>query len=106
MDLDADPGGPKTYGSYGYGSRSATPDWTVYNFLEVSCYHACRGKTMVHEWAKLRWGVYEEHGYPGDPKFPMFFLKSTWTVNGPESKVVINLCLNEDPVGYEQVLGQ
>jgi hypothetical protein len=61
---------------------------------------------MVHEWAKLRWGVYEEHGYPGDPKFPMFYLKSTWTVNGPESKVVINLCLNEDPVGYEQVLGQ
>jgi hypothetical protein len=34
MDLDADPGGPKTYGSYGYGSRSATPDWTVHNFLE------------------------------------------------------------------------
>jgi hypothetical protein len=61
---------------------------------------------MVHEWAKLRWGVYEEHGYPGDPKFPMFYLKSTWTVNGPESKVVINLCLNEDPVGYEQVLGK
>ena len=22
-------------------------------------------QVLVHEWAKLRWGVYEEHGYPG-----------------------------------------
>jgi hypothetical protein len=58
---------------------------------------------MVHEWAKLRWGVFEEHGYPGDELFPMFFLKSIWTVNGPENKVVINLCANSDIVGYEQV---
>ena len=58
---------------------------------------------MVHEWAKLRWGVYEEHGYPGDSKFPMFYLKSTWTVNGPENVVMVNLCLNEELVGYEQV---
>ena len=69
-------------------------------FGSCPCY---RGKTMVHEWAKLRWGVYEEHGYPGDTKFPIFYLKSTWTVNGPENRVVINLCLNSDPVGYEQV---
>ena len=33
------------------------------------------GKVLVHEWAKLRWGVYEEHGYPGDKQFPMFFYK-------------------------------
>ena len=33
------------------------------------------GKVIVHEWAKLRWGVFEEHGYPGDPQFPMFFYK-------------------------------
>jgi hypothetical protein len=23
-------------------------------------------KLFVHEWAKLRYGVFEEHGYPGD----------------------------------------
>ena len=33
------------------------------------------GKVIVHEWAKLRWGVFEEHGYPGDSQFPMFFYK-------------------------------
>ena len=31
---------------------------------------------MVHEWAKLRCGMNEEHGYPGDSKFPMFYLNS------------------------------
>ena len=33
------------------------------------------GKVVVHEWAKLRWGVFEEHGYPGDTRFPLFFYK-------------------------------
>ena len=33
------------------------------------------GKVVVHEWAKLRWGVFEENGYPGDQQFPMFFYK-------------------------------
>ena len=33
------------------------------------------GKVVVHEWAKLRWGVFEEHGYPGDAQFPLFFYK-------------------------------
>ena len=30
---------------------------------------------VVQEWAKLRWGVFEEHGYPGDQRFPLFFYK-------------------------------
>lgn len=62
-----------------------------------------RGKTMVHEWAKVRWGVYEEHGYPGDPKFPLFFWQTAWTVAGPSREVAINFCLNSPLVGYEQV---
>jgi hypothetical protein len=48
--------------------------------------------------------VYEEHGYPGDNKFPMFYLKSTWTVDGPQNEVAINLCTNGNLVGYEQVM--
>ena len=27
---------------------------------------------FVHEWAKLRYGVFEEYGYPGDLVFPLF----------------------------------
>ena len=44
-------------------------------FLVDSSAYGNWGKVIVHEWAKLRWGVFEEHGYPGDPQFPMFFYK-------------------------------
>jgi Mg-chelatase subunit ChlD len=54
------------------------------------------GQVFVHEWAKYRYGVFEEHGYPGDEKYPMFYIKTTWTVNGEESKLVPNFCLNTD----------
>ena len=51
-------------------------------FLVDSSAYGNWGKVIVHEWAKLRWGVFEEHGYPGDPQFPMFFykvnLQQTW----------------------------
>ena len=40
------------------------------------------GKVVVHEWAKLRWGVFEEHGYPGDQQFPMFFYKVSCSEGG------------------------
>ena len=41
-------------------------------------------QVVVHEWAKLRWGVFEEFGYPGDAKFPMFYYQTTW---GPTGQV-------------------
>jgi len=28
-------------------------------------------KVFVHEFAKLRYGVFEEFGYPGDSQYPM-----------------------------------
>ena len=31
------------------------------------------GKVFVHEWAKYRYGVFEEYGYPGDDRYPMFY---------------------------------
>ena len=30
-------------------------------------------KMIVHEYAKKRWGVFEEHGFPGDPHFPLLY---------------------------------
>ena len=62
-----------------------------------------RGKTLLHEFSKLRWGVFEEHGYPGDDMFPMFYLKETWGANGQETVVKPNFCVNGDLKGYEQV---
>ncbi|KAK3867102.1 hypothetical protein Pcinc_027416 [Petrolisthes cinctipes] len=34
-----------------------------------------RGKALLLEWAKFRWGVFDELGYPGDPSFPLFYIK-------------------------------
>ena len=43
----------------------------------------------MHEWAKLRWGVHEEYGYPGDERFPMFYYKTSW---GPSGQVRSTSC--------------
>lgn len=32
------------------------------------------GKVLLQEWAKLRWGVFDELGYPGDESFPLFYI--------------------------------
>ena len=31
-------------------------------------------KVFVHEWSKLRYGVFEEYGYPGDQQYPLFYM--------------------------------
>ena len=31
-----------------------------------------------------RYGVFEEHGYPGDERYPTFYTQQIWTANGPE----------------------
>eukprot|EP00090_Calanus_glacialis_P010249 TRINITY_DN18632_c0_g1_i4.p1 TRINITY_DN18632_c0_g1~~TRINITY_DN18632_c0_g1_i4.p1 ORF type:complete len:980 (-),score=267.96 TRINITY_DN18632_c0_g1_i4:71-3010(-) len=56
-------------------------------------------KILVHEWAKLRWGVFEEYGYPGDEKFPMFYYKSTWGPNGQEDVLKPNFCTSIEVTG-------
>ena len=54
---------------------------------------------VVHEWAKLRWGVFEEYGYPGDARFPMFFLKTTWDADTQIDTLKPNFCTNSEVEG-------
>ena len=61
-------------------------------------------KVVVHEWAKLRWGVFEEYGYPGDAKFPMFYLKTTWGANGQEDVLKPNFCTSTEVSGETKKL--
>jgi len=56
-------------------------------------------KVVVHEWAKLRWGVFEEYGYPGDPKFPMFYMKTTWGASGQVDVLKPNFCTSTEVEG-------
>ena len=30
-------------------------------------------KIFVNEWAKLRYGIFDQHGYPKDPVYPNYF---------------------------------
>ena len=53
------------------------------------------GRSFVHEWAKYRYGVFEEYGYPGDERFPMFHTKSQFTSQGIVSEIVPNYCVDE-----------
>ena len=61
------------------------------------------GQVFVHEWAKYRYGVFEEFGYPGDAKYPMFYYKAQWTSNGQENVVTPNFCTNSDLTDYSMV---
>jgi uncharacterized protein YegL len=54
------------------------------------------GQTFVHEWAKYRYGVFEEHGYPGDEQFPMFYIKKTQSTYGEVNALSPNFCINTD----------
>lgn len=48
-----------------------------------------KGKVFVHEWAHLRYGVFDEYGTPGHPKYPLFYRKS------PNSKTILhNICVD------------
>lgn len=56
---------------------------------------------FVHNWATLRFGVFDEHGYQGDAKYPLFY----WDSN--TNKLKPNMCTNTAPkiqVGYESLI--
>lgn len=48
---------------------------------------------MSQAWARLRWGVFDEVGYPADERFPLFY--RTWN---EQQEVVVrpNHCSNEE----------
>ena len=74
--------------------------WYVNHFQDqAEVLYGRAEKVMVHQWAKVRWGVYEEYGYPGDEKFPMFYLKTLWTSSGQTEVVKPNFCSNKELSG-------
>ena len=52
------------------------------------------GQVFVHEWAKYRYGVFEEFGYPGDEKYPLFYFKAEWSASGQQNVITPNFCTN------------
>ncbi|XP_037083627.1 calcium-activated chloride channel regulator 4A-like [Pollicipes pollicipes] len=43
-----------------------------------------QARVLVHEWAKYRWGVFEEFGYAEDPLYPSFYQQTAgqWRPSG------------------------
>lgn len=76
-----------------------TPWYVTHHDTEAETMYGRAEKVLVHEWAKLRWGVFEEYGYPGDEKFPMFYLKTIWTAEGRQEVVKPNFCTNQELTG-------
>ena len=56
---------------------------------------------LIFKHGNCRYGVFEEYGYPGDTKFPMFYFQSQWTVNGQVNEIVPNFCTNKELTNYE-----
>ena len=46
--------------------------------------------------------MYEEYGYPGDEKFPMFYYKSSWGPNGQQDVLKPNFCTSIEVTGTSQ----
>ncbi|CAG7824744.1 unnamed protein product [Allacma fusca] len=59
-----------------------------FNFFDVQAEEQKYGgnifKPLMALWARYRWGVWEEHGYPGNSRFPYFFqnVNNEFTVTG------------------------
>ena len=66
------------YGEYIH----VTPNYLIKGFMEDE--FGPLGKLFVQLWAKYRFGVFEEHGYPGDEIFPLLIMEERegWPEDG------------------------
>ncbi|XP_046656009.1 calcium-activated chloride channel regulator 4A-like [Daphnia pulicaria] len=49
-------------------------------------------KVFVHEWSHLRYGVFDEYGYQGDKKYPLFYKEPN------DQEIQVNLCSDTPPI--------
>ena len=62
-----------------------------------------QGNVFVHEWSKLRYGVFEEYGYAGDNVYPLFVFKNAAGEGGEGvTKLVPNFCTNQELQGHRE----
>ncbi|XP_037784831.1 calcium-activated chloride channel regulator 3A-1-like [Penaeus monodon] len=74
-----------------------TPEYLVND--KVSSVWGPRSKVLVHEWAKLRWGVFDEVGYPDDEMYPLFYASHSIVEGNVEVTIHPNHCANEELSG-------
>ncbi|UYV76168.1 hypothetical protein LAZ67_13002930 [Cordylochernes scorpioides] len=52
-----------------------TPDFILGSFNRSMGNIGIAGRQVVHEWAHLRYGVFDEYGIPGDSQYPAFYME-------------------------------
>nr|XP_045621321.1 calcium-activated chloride channel regulator 1-like [Procambarus clarkii] len=72
-----------------------------YTFLRADSFsspYLIRGKRVVQEWAKLRWGVFSEQGVAGDEVFPLAYATVAARLHNT-SDWLPNYCVDRDLYG-------
>ena len=59
-------------------------------------------KVFVHEWAKFRYGVFEEYGFPGDEQYPLFYYEQNFVDGGIVNELKPNFCTDVDLKGTRE----
>ncbi|EFX75018.1 hypothetical protein DAPPUDRAFT_323732 [Daphnia pulex] len=89
-----------------YGDRPYTvklggcgdPDAQLRQEFRFGIQHVSAIKVIVREWARLRYGVFEEYGYTGEESaFPMFYRSAS--AGQQTADLVPNVC-SDDPVDF------
>ena len=57
---------------------------------------------FVHEWAKLRYGVFEEYGYPGDKQYPLFYYEEEFINGQSDFNLKPNFCTDTEIQGRRE----
>ncbi|UYV76164.1 hypothetical protein LAZ67_13002924 [Cordylochernes scorpioides] len=52
-----------------------TPDFILGSYNQTMGNIVIAGRQVVHEWAHLRYGVFDEYGIPGDSQYPAFYME-------------------------------
>ncbi|UYV76172.1 hypothetical protein LAZ67_13002935, partial [Cordylochernes scorpioides] len=52
-----------------------TPDFILGSYNRSMGNIGIAGRQVVHEWAHLRYGVFDEYGIPGDSQYPAFYME-------------------------------
>ena len=60
------------------------------------------GNLFAHEWAKLRYGVFEEYGFPGDANYPLFYADTEFTPSGYVTVDKPNFCTDQEIAGHKE----
>ncbi|CAL4096200.1 unnamed protein product, partial [Meganyctiphanes norvegica] len=58
-----------------------------------------RGKNIATEWAKFRWGIFDELGYANDPVYPLFYQVHSIVEGVSSSTYEPNFCANKHVKG-------